>query len=405
MAISPAESTPDIPPQDEHVDTSPAEPDISPEVPFAPLIIDQLPNMTIDQLAKLESQLSKEFSDLSRNYLDARKSRIDTLIKNVDAQIKTFQDNDAEWTDLYLNQIKALEDYVAYPEAVMQRAEKFHELIESVKLPYELDDVFSGRKDTLPFANYFRRIIQPHQKELMALSHLRTYLTMLVDQLAEKNRVILWNQVRSDIVEHKDKLIKDTYEELYQLHKEYYGVNSNEICNLDNQSYYRSVVPAPIPEPNEQLQARLSTDNIDSFNDIDNRYFKKNKIEITSTKYDALDQLHNFEQEQSSYAIPQLDNARVVLAGCLGLGEADIDADLTLIRGRKRGANDKEATGGSSKQKTSDETSSLEPKRLLYQDVLNMNRKSSQISITPLNSNQVKDEVAEMGSIDSMSHK
>lgn len=357
--------------------------------PFSPSLIKNLPNMSVEQLSKLESQLSREFSELSRDYTDARRTRIDYLLKNVNSQIKTFQDNDADWTDLYLNQLSALEDYVAHPEEAMQHSKEFQELLESIKLPWELDDLFNTRRHELPFAKYFQRIIQPHQNELMALDNLKNYSTRLVDLLAEKNKMILWNQYRADVAEHKEKLVTQTYEELAQLHREFYGVNSNEMLSLDNKSYYRSVVPAPIPELTESTPIRLSSKNIDSFNDFDNVYYKKHKIEITSTKYEALDGLHSFATEQNKYKIPQLDTAHVRLAGCMGLTEADIDADLALLRFHKDNQS-KDSTSREFIEKGMDSEklpqNSTESERLLYRSVLDLKKKDSEVPLVPLDS-------------------
>lgn len=351
--------------------------------PFDPAIIEHLPELSVEQLSKLESQISQEFADLSKNYIDARKSRVSSLLKNLDVQIKKLQDNDAEWTDIYFNQISSLEDYIAHPEDAQKGSEKFEAFLDTIKLPWELDDLFRTRKLELPFAEYVQRIIQPHQNELMALSNLKDYLATLVDQLLDKNRAILWKQYHADVVEYKEKLIQQTYEELSKLHKEYFGVNSNEELNLKNKFYYRSVVPMPMTDSIEYPQARLSSKNIDSYYDIDNVYCKKNKIEITSTKYEALGNLNAFNKEQHRYVIPQLQEANVILAGCMGLNDDDIDADMLLLRGHNP---KKKAKSDSSKaciSELSKESDSSDTKQLLYKDVLNMNRKRSEIAIEP----------------------
>lgn len=356
--------------------------------PFNPAIIEHLPELSVEQLSKLENQISQEFAELSRNYIDARKSRVSSLLKNLDVQIKKFQDNDAEWTDIYFNQLSALEDYTAHPEDAQKGSEKFEAFLDTIKLPWELDDLFKTRKLQLPFADYVQRIIQPHQQELVAFNNLKNYLTTLVDQLLEKNRVILWKQYHADVVEYKEKLIQQTYEELSQLHKEYYGVNSNEEYNLRNKFYYRSVVPMPMTDSAEYPQARLSSQNIDTYYDIDNVYCKKNKIEITSTKYETLGKLTNFNKEQHLYAIPQIQEANVILAGCMGLNEEDIDADMLLLRGnnykKRKGADNSKVCIAEiqSEGKPSD-------RQLLYKDVLDMNRKKSEIEIQPYGENPV----------------
>lgn len=407
--------------------------DLAPDEPFTPAMIECLPQMSIEQLSKLESQLSKEFTNLSRDYINARKCRVLSLIKNVDRQIKIFQDNDADWTDDYFGQLKALEDFISHPESAMQLSEEFKLFLKSVKLPWELDDIFSSRKETLPFAEYFQRIILPHQKELVALDNLKNYLTSLVDELAEKNKVILWKQCRADVVEYKEKLIRETYEDLELLHKEFYGVNSNEALILRNNAYYRSTVPLLIPDHDEITQARLSTSNIDSFYDIGNPYCKKNKVEITSTKHDALDRLKRFENDQSQYSIPQIQGASVKLAGCMGLNMHDIDEDLALIRGLKgvdsstapvttnkkafstrrwpestanknfTGINSNLAQNSMLKSTINENSSNMVPNdtsignastsHLLYSELINLNRKGSEIELFPLNKGE---EITEM---------
>lgn len=355
------------------------------DVPFSPTLIEQLPNMSVEEITKLEILISREFSALSRDYLEARKSRIDSLLKSVNAQIKIIQGHDAEWTDLYLNQLAALEDYIAYPEALVQHSKRFKELLGSVKLPWELDDLFHSRGDQLPFAKYFQQIILPYQKELMALDNQRNYSSALVDQLAEKNHFILWNQYRADIVEYKEKLVRQTYAELAELHEEYYGINSNEMLVRGNKSYYRSVVPVSGSDLNESTQMRLAPTNIDSFSDIENRYHKKNKIEITSSKYDALERLRVFNTEQGKHAIPQVYDATVKLVGCLGLTEEDISADLALISSQTRVLKENLQRNSGSNSENGEEKIKEAKGPLLYKDVINMNKKESTIEFIPFN--------------------
>lgn len=346
---------------------------------FAPALIEQLPQMSVEQLLKLENLLTREFSELSKAYVEARKGRVSTLLKRVDAQIKVCQDNDAEWTDIYLLQLSLLEDYVSHPKRAMLFPEEFQEFLDSVKLPWELDDLFSERKVELPFADYFLRIIQPHLKELMAINNGKNYELAFLDQLAEKNRVILWNQCRYDMIEYKEKLVRQTYEELAKLHRDYFGVDANESFISLNKSYYRSVVPLGVSEAKEPShQVRLASDNIDSFNDIDNTYCKNNRIQNTSSKYDILASLNTFDREQSLYKIPQQENARVKLAGCLGLNDSDINADLQLLRrcSHKRPVENNEMLAG--------DLQHTKPRSLLYKDVLQMNQKQSQMKLVPI---------------------
>lgn len=363
-----------------------------PDIGFDPAQIARLPAMTLEQLSQIEEQLSREFSSLSREYVQARSSRAEHLLTLINLQISAVQDHDQEWSKRYNFEIESIECLANNtenrilaqsrlgppPKDVVESLAEYElelkELLCNMQLPLELDDIFKGRQEKLPFAQYFEKILKPFGAQLTALANENTYQKNLISSHVEREKQVIWKQYRRDVVEHRQHLIDLTYRDLNKLYEEYHGVNANEVANKEMAQYHRSVVStSDMKHTDEYQQLRLATENNDSYYDLDNVYYKKNKIALTGTKTAALERLNTFAAQQQNYSIPQREDATVVLGGCSGLSQQEVDSDLAILSQRvvaeKRVEMPEEAATNN------------------YKELLSINKESSQLAMQPLELN------------------
>ncbi|OBA20102.1 hypothetical protein METBIDRAFT_45324 [Metschnikowia bicuspidata var. bicuspidata NRRL YB-4993] len=321
--------------------------------PFEPEMIANLPQMTIQQLSKLEDCISDEFALLAREYVQARKSRVEYMQKNIESQIRTFQQNDTSWSSFYNQQVKLIDTLTNLTEnnvigdntsschqkiddTVLEIETQLKQLTASIELPLDLDVVFKHELGDLPFAEYFKEIVDLHKAQLVALLHHIQYQSDLTESITEKNRVIFWKQYKADVLQYKEKLINQTCQELENLHKEYHGISSEANEANTNSHYYRSVVPVEMSKADARCNTQylLSTKNLDKYHGFDNIYFRNHRIEITDTKKAVQRRFQEFLDQQNQYKIAQLDSVAVKLAGCMGLSKEEAENDLALMRRR-----------------------------------------------------------------------
>lgn len=378
--------------------------------PFVPLLVPDLPLLSISELSQLEEQISKEFTDLAQQYIQARRPRVDLLIEAVDASIKKFQRSESSWAKFYALQVQVLESLSGNVEDMLlaglshpsNRSSLNHidleadlaEVIKQVQLPLDMDDLFAVGKHEIPFSQHFLEIISLHQSQLEALAIQRHYQLDLVASLPEKNKRILWKQYRKDILDRQEQLVQETTLKLTKLSNEYHGVSANADLTKENAKYYRSVVPL-VPEADQlHSQHRLARSNTDSYYDVDNVYCKKNQIEITDARTRIEHENSVFAAAQDSHKIPQLDSVRVRLNGCEGLTQEESDADLALLRSFKEDADeemeiDDESADSMDGDDESDMSNSAEEaaaRNPEYDAILNMNRVPSAMPVVHLNS-------------------
>lgn len=325
----------------EEVERPPIE-SASDTAPFEPSEITKLPSMSLEQLINIEEKLAREFSTLSKDYLLARKSRLEFCIRHAQEQINAAQLHDQKWAAIYTAETKkietlnnALENHILKKRPHPLGDDELEDLLSHIESPLSLDDLFVRRKSKLPFATYFERMITPYETQLNAFKNENKYQSNLIDQNVRRYKLITWRQYRRDIVEHRRKLIEDTCQELNDLYEEYHGVKANKLATEDWSKYFRSVVPVTDMGSEGLIQKRLKRDNIDSYYDIDNPFYKKNKIRLTKIKSDSLQELGHFELSQQSQSIPQCESANVKLASCSGLSRSEVDDDLLILRQAK----------------------------------------------------------------------
>lgn len=310
-----------------------------PQGPFEVTTVLDLPAMSLDKLAVIEAQLAAEFHSLSKEYVDARAVRTKYLLDSIDLLIAAAENQDREWSTVYGQKTKNLEKVIAAPENHLLglRQEKYNDetlraLIALIVAPQDLDDI-ATRNEKLPFAQHFKKISAPYETQLQALRNHYDYQNALIDNNVKRNQEIIWEQYLQAMLDRRNDLIDKTYHELAQLYEEFHGIREERTAVLDWNHYYRSVVPvSEIANSQPHLQLRLKRGNIDSYYDIDNRYFKKNKIQLTKAKMDALDRARTFEAKQRGHSIPQQEKVTVKLTTCSGLTQDEVDADLETFR-------------------------------------------------------------------------
>lgn len=361
---------------------------------FDPSIIPSLPAMSLEQLLQLEDVLSQEFASLSRQYVESRKSRIEQLLSIINKQLHISQGHEQQWADKYAYEIELIEQLIhstedeAFPQMKTKGPKKgtasgiesieqdLMDLLSNINLPLHMDSVFSEREKELPFAHQFGDLIRPYKEQLNALWLQKDYDINMIETLTEKNRTILWKQYRQDILDYKQKLIDQTYHELTELYEEYHGIRENAMAEEDEAHYFKSVISTDdIKLGAEREQIRLAKGNIDSFYDVDNVYYKNNKIETTAYKMAALESIRKFESAQNAYRIPQRDDATVKLSSCSGLTSEEIDQDLETFKSLKH------------RKEVPPETvvvDALSEKQADYKELLSLGHTSSKISMTPL---------------------
>lgn len=339
-----------VPPQEIRVEDTTSSPLLLQSDSFDPEIISKLLAMTSDQLSQLEELLSNEFATLSKKFLSARQVRVNSMLAAIDRQIKLCQANDELWSQKYNQEVKLIErlannteNHVLAQEKGSTSQDRFvppikfdaevADLMSNLVLPFEMDTIFSERGDELPFAPQFKKIIQQFRDQLRALQNQEQYQEKLVDANVEKNSAIVWKQYKEDAQKRRQQLIDQTYMGLDELYKEYYGISDNKLANIDAADYYRSVVSVEdIRNGHEGQVGRFAPGNIDSYYDVDSRYYKNNRIQVTDAKRAAVSSFKQFSAEQSRYTIPQIDDAKVRLSGLQGLTQEETDSDLMLLR-------------------------------------------------------------------------
>lgn len=313
-----------------------------PEVPQGPFEVStvlDLPAMSLDKLAVIEAQLAAEFNSLSKEYVDARAVRTKKLLDVIDLLIAAAENQDREWSTIYGQKTNNVEKVIAAPENFLLglRHEKYNDetlraLIALIVAPQDLDDI-AARNEKLPFAQHFKKISAPYETQLQALRNHYDYQNALIDNNVRRNQEIIWEQYLQAMLDRRNDLIDKTYHELAQLYEEFHGIREERNAVLDWKHYYRSVVPvSEMANSQSHLQLRLKRGNVDSYYDIHNRYFKKNKIQLTKAKMDALDWARTFEAKQRGHSVPQQDKVTVKLTTCSGLTQDEVDADLETFR-------------------------------------------------------------------------
>lgn len=312
---------------------------------FPESAIPGLPALPAEQLQQYEETLSREFETLSKEYVESRTSRIAHMLDVIKHHIKVFSDNDKRWAKVYAFEMKTIENIRTNTEDVILAHAKtgaakhliesldeyeleLTEMFNNIQSPLDFDHVFGTDSEKLPFEHDFARVTSPFKNALETAKMENKYQTLMVRNNVDTNRAIVWKQYYKDLQGRKEEMIRDTYAQLAQLHREYLGVSENDIRAKDLQHYYRSVISTA--NIKDHLAAEKSAhNNNDTFHDSNNTYYKKNRIELTNAKNSIWAEMLRHSSAQNRGSDP---GTHLRLASCLGLDEGEIESDLLALK-------------------------------------------------------------------------
>lgn len=289
---------------------------------FSGISLCDIANLSPDLVAKLEAQLAGEFKDTSKAYLKARLNRIShnlELLRNI---IGYITKQETQWTRKQkdeISRVQALkfeaensalgEDGTSYSGRLRSREDpdvELQQLIDNLASPTQYDTILGGKMVLeVPFVDDIRKIISPIRADLAAIDQDNTYQEQLIRSITTKSVEILWQQYRQGLLDSKNRLIDETYEQLFNLEREYHDLVPNKIKNEQMDQYHKSVVPVTsIKRHHDELvskedlanskfrQESLSPHNQDSHYSVKCRFVRNNRIEITNARKEALRSLH-----------------------------------------------------------------------------------------------------------------
>ncbi|RLV83550.1 hypothetical protein JA9_004779 [Meyerozyma sp. JA9] len=285
---------------------------------FSGISLRDIANLSPDSVAKLEAQLAEEFKDTSKAYLKARLSRISHNLESLRNVIGYITKQETQWTRKQkdeLSRVQALkseaensalrEDGTKYSRRREDPDVELQHLIDNLASPAHYDTILGGNMvSEVPFAEDLRKIISPIRAELAAIDQDNTYQEQLIRSITNKSVEILWEQYRQGLLDNKNRMIDETYEQLSNLEREYYDLVPNKIKNEQMDQYHKSVVPVTsIKRHHDELvskedlanskfrQESPSPYNQDSHYSVKSRFVRNNRIEITNARREALESL------------------------------------------------------------------------------------------------------------------
>lgn len=314
--------------------------------------IANLTDLPHEDLLKLEKDIGGEFANLAKSYINGRLVRIHHMIDSLNQSIRLVSLNDRNWLKIYnfeietINNIKTnTEDLILVndglltnkPDLIQTIDEYEEELIEvfkSLQSPLNFDDSISSQKNSkLALPHLFDSFSKNHQQNLQTIVNEKNYQINLYKNLFDSNSTIVWKQYFHKLKSRKQELIDQTLNELYNLNKQYHGQDQNIKYNRKIQNYYKSLLSpqelidndAQINTINSNNLSTITKNNRDPNYANDNTYINKNKIELSDTRKDIINQTNSFESQQN------FSNKRIKLSTCSGLSHNQIDHDLYLI--------------------------------------------------------------------------
>lgn len=321
--------------------------------------LSNLSRSSMEELSSLENDISKEFNSLSKEYLDSRVVRINHLIESINYFIHEFTEDENEWLAIYNKQTETINNIKTNTEdLILSRSmgsgknicntldeyeKTLQALFGSISSPlqflgnYKLGELVTanGRKlRQLPFEKQFDNVISPYRTDLQSVLNESNYNSLLLESNTGANSRIIWKQYQSDLTGYKNKLIDETYQQLNELHKDYYNINHEKQRNKAREGYYRSVISvSDLKRSYDTLDKdkdSLMSDNHDNYYDTNNSYFKKNKIELTHEKRGILSRIERFERNQAAHETNPAITYK--LNSCTGLSDLEIDNDISVLR-------------------------------------------------------------------------
>lgn len=156
-------------------------------------VLEEVANMSVDELTNLEQQLASEFNTLSKEYLESRLSRINTILDKLNSLIKYATANDKSWLKIYNFEIETINSIMTNTEdliisnngdlknkpdllkSIDEYQEELKEIFKNLQSPFDFDSTFRYDNDDklndgsnpnlskLPFSHlfndYFKNIV------------------------------------------------------------------------------------------------------------------------------------------------------------------------------------------------------------------------------------------------------
>ena len=319
---------------------------------FSGISLRDIANLSPDMVAKLEAQLAAEFKDTSKAYLKARLNRISQNLELLRNIIGYITKQETQWIRKQrdeISRVQALksevensclrEDGTNYYARLRGREDpdvELQQLIDNLASPAQYDTILGGNMVLeVPFADDIRKIITPIRAELAAIDHDNTYQEQLIRSITKKSVEILWQQYRQGLLDNKNRMIDETYEQLFNLEREYHDLVPNKIKNEQLDQYHKSVVPVTsIKRHHDELvskedlsnskfrQEAVSPYNQDSHYSVKSRFVRNNRIEITNARKEALRSVH-LSQMSFETSLCHLD---------FTLSASEVEDDILSIR-------------------------------------------------------------------------
>lgn len=275
--------------------------------------VDQLKSLTgsdPEQLRELEVQIQQEFRDLVRNYLENRVVKVNSMLKNIDSSIKELQQNDNQWEKVFNFENGAIDSMKSNLEHLLngtgikdylQYEQEINEIITNISNPKTFDNILNESKK-LEFDHFFKPSLTTSNKELEMVFNESQYQKKLINQNLEKNKNIIWLQYREKLLAEKDRLIKESLNNLNDLNKSFHREDVAKDYQQDWDHYHKSLM---------------------SISDLKNDNPNYNIYELTNIKKGILAKLADDK-------LSQLE----------GLNEMEMNNDLQMMRGEIKPVDD-----------------------------------------------------------------
>ncbi|CAI5756720.1 unnamed protein product [Candida verbasci] len=276
-----------------------------------PSIVNNVINLSVDELNQLESKIESNFKSISSTYLNDRLIRLNCLIEKLSNSIKIANANDKSWSKIFNFEIESINNIMTNTEDLIldfnkpdlvktlnEYQDELQDVFSNLQSPFDFDDTFkynqhleSPHLSKLPFPSLFNQFFENHRKRIKTINNEKDYQERLIKLNSKNQSVIIWKQYYNKIIAQKHELLTSLNEELSQLYKDYNHLNEYENLRLNNQYYYRSLIPPHRVNKSINLDIHnLSTRNISqlmntyhdsNYTNLDTRLVSRNKIELS----------------------------------------------------------------------------------------------------------------------------
>lgn len=296
--------------------------------------VSRLQQLSPQELALLERRLLEHFETSLRQYFEKRLDRVDFILEQLNQSLVSMSENERNWLKIYQFETEIVSKMLISTENKIEQGirddphqvEEFEKelvaLVKNLRSPLEMENNVD-HNHSLPFQNHFAKVIEPYKKQLTAIVNERDLQTSMINANAKGKLTIIWKQYLAGGLDTQQKMIQDTLAELSELHKEFYGLNSGKEEKQQWQQWHRSAVSVKDIE-------RSRSANGDDFYNLENRYFPKNKVELTNIRLGINQKDLQFEAAQNQWSSGE-ERVRL-MSGATRLSNKEIELDIQLLR-------------------------------------------------------------------------